>query len=208
MSGRPAHLLLLTVLLGCAPSASADRDVEEEQKAPFLLQRAGDMPAEPAEQFERMKRLIRQDAEISYGDLCGTIEIPDKAFIPVEVTGGGPTEVALSLARAKCAAGASLFSGSGGDLLQIWSGSGGPVRLLFEEPAMGFTPLPDGGLTVLQHGAFCGRSGPEACVSTYRWRGVGNRLELSERHSPGPSDTGPQMEYGPNDLAGTAPPQG
>jgi hypothetical protein len=148
------------------------------------------------------KAVIRQDAETSYGERCGTIHLPDEAFFPVEVTGGGLPELAVSLTLADCAAGRTLFSGTGGMAVQLWSGSGGPVRLLLERHMHGFTPL-GGGLLTFQHGAACpGGAGPDTCVITYRWDGTGRRLETESRVPASTRGSWPEPEFGYDDLTG------
>lgn len=143
----------------------------------------------------RLKAVIRQDAVTSYGAECGTIEIPDDAFIPVEITGGGLTELAVSFGRVSCGIGASRFSGTGGVLVQFWIGSGGPVRLLLEHQMHGFTASGDQ-LISMQHGGFCpGGAGPDQCRVTYRWNDRDRRLEVIDRRLASPLDRADSMMY-------------
>jgi hypothetical protein len=136
---------------------------------------------EPTEHFARMKAVIRQDAVTSYGAACGTITIPEDAFIPIEVTGGGLPELAVPFGRVECAAGATCFSGTGGGLVQFWIGTGGPVRLLLEHQVHGFTPV-HRRLVTMQHGGYCpGGAGPDQCRVTYQWNDQDRRLDVIER---------------------------
>ena len=173
---RLAALLLLAssgVLVSCASLPAGD----PEQPA-VVVGRESD---HPESHIERMKAVIRQDAQISYGAECGTIAVPDEAFVPVEITGGGLPEMAVSFGRVRCGIGATRFSGTGGVMVQFWLGSGGPVRLLLEQQMHGFTPAVRE-LVTMQHGGFCpGGAGPDQCRVTYGWNDQDRRLEVVER---------------------------
>jgi hypothetical protein len=136
---------------------------------------------QPEAHLRRLKAVIRQDAATSYGAECGTLVVPDNAFIPVEITGGGLPELAVSFGRVRCGLGATRFTGTGGVLMQFWIGSGGPVRLLLEQQMHGFTARGDG-LVTMQHGGFCpDGAGPDQCRVTYRWNDKDRRLDVVER---------------------------
>ena len=144
---------------------------------------------------DRMKAIIRRDAATSYGEECGTIAVPDRAFIPVEVTGGGLPELAVSFNRVECGIGRTRFSGTGGVMVQFWIGSGGPVRLLLEQQMHGFTPMGDR-LATLQHGARCpGGAGPDACLVTYAWNDQDRRFDVVGRNLASEMGEVPRMRY-------------
>jgi hypothetical protein len=135
----------------------------------------------PEAHLTRLKAVIRQDASTSYGDECGTISVPDAAMIPVEITGGGVPEMAVTFGRVQCGIGATRFSGTGGVMIQFWIGSGGPVRLLLEQQIHGFTAMGNR-LITMQHGGFCpGGAGPDQCRVTYQWNDKDRRLDVVER---------------------------
>lgn len=164
-----------------------------------------DMPPPPshAEQIERMKLLIRQDAQQSYGRECGLVTIPDRAFIPVELGGDDFPELAVSFNRVLCPArGLTNFSGTGGVMMQFWrmnrgyDGSSGPVRLLLEQQMHGFSPS-RGGLVTMQHGIACpGGAGPDQCRVVYRWDDREHRLDVTERRLASSLGQVPPMVYG------------
>lgn len=148
----------------------------------------------------RMRAVIRDRAQQDHGEGCGTLALPDAAILPVEVTGGGLPEYAVTFGRALCSAdgGATTrFSGTGGPLVQFWIGSGGPPRLLLEQNMFGFSPG-DARLVAQQHGSFCpGGAGPNMCQVTYVWNEATRRLEAVEhRLFTGDGDEPPPVEYG------------
>jgi hypothetical protein len=166
--------LLAIGLIGCAEYSRSKPELPSVVIAPIA---DNDSEAHLA----RLKAVIRQDALTSYGAECGSISVPDDAFIPVEITGGGLTEMAVTFGRIDCGIGPTRFSGTGGELVQIWIGSGGPVRLLLEQQMHGFTPSGDR-LITLQHGGFCaGGTGPDACRVLYQWNDKDRTLEVRER---------------------------
>ena len=145
--------------------------------------------------LERLRRAIRRDAEESYGEECGGISVPDDAMIPVEITGGGLPEMAVTFGRVECGIGLTRFSGTGGVLVQFWIGSGGPVRLLLEHQMHGFRT--DGTrLVSLQHGGFCpGGAGPDQCRVTYQWNDRDRRFDVVERRLASTLVMEERMEY-------------
>jgi hypothetical protein len=167
------HLVALTLLAACTSVPASD----PEQPA-MIVARESD---NPAAHMARLKAVIRQDAVTSYGAECGTIEVPDNAFIPVEITGGGLPEIAVTFGRVHCGLGMNRFSGTGGVMMQFWIGSGGPVRLLLEKQMHGFTPAGTR-LITMQHGAYCpGGAGPDQCRVIYQWNDQDRRLDVIER---------------------------
>jgi hypothetical protein len=150
------HLLALALLAACTTVPAGD----PEQPA-MIVARESDNPAAHME--------------------CGTIEVPDNAFIPVEITGSGLPEIAVTFGRVHCGLGMNRFSGTGGVMMQFWIGSGGPVRLLLEKQMHGFTPAGTR-LITMQHGAYCpGGAGPDQCRVIYQWNDQDRRLDVIER---------------------------
>ena len=169
----------LLPLSACVAPADHAAIPHGDPQAPATL--VGRESDDPAYVLALMKAVIRRDAVTSYGADCAAIEIPDAAMIPVEITGGGLPELAVSFARVRCGDSASRFTGSGGVMVQFWIGSGGPVRLLLEQQMHGFTPAGDR-LVTMQHGGFCpGGAGPDQCRVIYRWNDRDRRLEVVER---------------------------
>jgi hypothetical protein len=183
------HRLAWLLAIACAACAVPAGDPH----APEV--KVGDESDDPAAHLTRMKAVIRHDALISYGPECGTIEVPDRAMIPVEISGGGLPELAILFSRVRCGVGPTRFSGTGGSLVQFWLGSGGPVRLLLEQQMRGFTPANDR-LVTMQHGGSCpGGSGPDQCRIIYRWNDRDRRLDVVERRPASELGVDQQMEY-------------
>jgi hypothetical protein len=170
---RALIITSLLMLLACASSSD-----EKNQQA---RQIGSETSVDSASHMMRLLKVIRQDAVTSYGAECGTINVPESAVIPLEITRGGLTEVAVTYGRVDCGIGLTRFSGTGGVMVQFWIGSGGPVRLLLEQQMHGFTPAGDS-LITLQHGGFCpGGAGPDQCRVIYRWNDQDRRLDVIER---------------------------
>lgn len=157
------------------------------------------LPSEPgveeARRLEAARVRIRRLAALMYSDLCdGPFEIPDRAFMPVEITGYGTPELAVSLALARCGDSASTFTGTGGVHMLFWRIEDGRTSLILDQQMHGFTPASPY-LVTFQHGGFCpGGAGPQQCRVVYRWDPLGNRLETEDRHLMG--DEGPVYGYG------------
>jgi hypothetical protein len=170
-------LLPLCALAGCAPAGPSQRDVAN---APDRV--VARMAARP---IDRVMDSARAAAITVAPPECSKVAIPDSAFVPIEVTGGGEPEYAVFFAHATCDVhgepSASAFIGSGGGKIQIWSASAGSPRLLFDHSMHGFTPTPSGFVSV-QHGGFClGGAGPGVCVVSYEWNAPSNRFEVRGR---------------------------
>lgn len=163
---------------------------------------AGPPTANAAAHLARMKSVIRQDALTSFGASCEDISLPERAFHPVEITGGGMPELAVGLGRARCRHGDThMFAGTGGITVQFWTGERGPPRLILEQQMHGFTPAGDR-LITMQHGANCPEGGgPDQCRVTYAWNDQDGRLEAVERRMmPGDAPEA-RMQY-PFELLG------
>ena len=143
----------------------------------------------------RIKAVVRQDAKVSYGTECPDIAVPEEAFIPVEITGNGPPELAVSYGPVRCHGALTRFSGTGGVMMQFWVGSGGPVRLLLEHQMHGFTPGRDR-LITMQHGSYCpGGAGPDQCRVIYQWNEADRRLEVIDRTLASDLEHADEMEF-------------
>lgn len=153
----------------------------------------------------QLKEMIRRHANLIYGPDCGRVSLPDAAFFPIEIGGGVAPELAVSFGYAGCGpAPNSFFRGTGGVMVQIWSGEGGRPQLLLEQAMHGFTPG-DRRLVTVQHGGACGASGPDMCRVTYRWDEAGRRLETAERRTFSRLGERPEARYFGNLLMGTGP---
>ena len=130
---------------------------------------------------DRVMDAARAELRRREGANCKELIIPDEAFVPVEVTGGGDSEYAVFLSHARCDGAVSYFTGTGGAEIQIWSANGDAPLLLLKHSMHGFTPTRDGLISV-QHGAFCpGGAGPGMCVVTYDWHGPEDGFEVRSR---------------------------
>lgn len=181
-------LALAMLLAGCAASRG-------DPQAPAV--RVGD---ERAPAVEAVRSAIRAEAQRLYGGECGRVTIPDRAIVPIEVTGGGLSEYAVLLGRATCEAigGSQMWQGTGGAVVQVWLASGGPPRMLLEHQMHGFSPTGDR-LVTSQHGGFCsGGAGPGVCIVTYRWNDRDRTLEIESRRLIDDAHPGrePALEFG------------
>jgi hypothetical protein len=169
-------LILAAMLAACTPSE------------PPLLIDDSNAPAtvvghEPPTPIAQVRAAVRQEAQRLYGDECGTVTLPDRAFEPIEITGGGLAEYAVLLGRGMCAnlGSSNMWQGTGGSVVQVWLASGGPPRMLLEHSMHGFTVVPRG-LLSLQHGGYCpGGAGPGMCLVQYEWNDQDRALEVAHR---------------------------
>ena len=132
---------------------------------------------------EEVRSAVRAEAQRLYGKECGQVTVPDRAFVPVEFTGGGNPEYAVLLGRARCARwGASApWQGTGGAVVQFWLASGGPPRMMLERQMHGFTATGEG-IVSAQHGGYCpDGAGPNRCMVQYRWNDRDRSLEVVKR---------------------------
>ena len=128
-----------------------------------------------------VKSAVRAEVNRLYERDCGSISLPERAFIPIEITGANNPEYAVLLGRATCARQAQRWSGTGGAMVQFWYASDGPPRMLIERMVRGFTPERDG-IDLLQHGTYCpGGAGPNVCLVAYRWHEKERALYPVER---------------------------
>jgi hypothetical protein len=150
-----------------------------------------------------MRAMIRAQAQRDYGTECGQVTVPDRAIIPIEVTGGGLPEYAVTFGRVACAADGGVstrWQGTGGPFVQFWIGSGGPPRIMLEQTMHGFS-VTEGKLVAQQHGGFCpGGAGPNVCVVTYQWDDRTRRLEVVSRVFDEDGGGLAPMQYGYREL--------
>jgi hypothetical protein len=171
-----AALISFFLLAACSPS-EPPLLIDDSNQPATLAGRQAPLPV------ETVRSAARAEAARLHPRECGTVTIPDDAFVPVEVTGGGDPEYAVFFGHARCDAQGSLtfFSGTGGAQIEIWSSSGDAPRLLLRHSMHGFKPTP-AGLISVQHGAYCpGGAGPGMCVVAYHWRGPEDGFEVRSR---------------------------
>lgn len=167
-------LLPACALAACAPSEPPL--LIDPGNAPTVL--VGRQPALPS---DKVMAAARAELRRREGKHCQQLTIPDGAFVPVEVTGGGDPEYAVFLSHARCDGALTYFTGTGGGVVQIWSAGGGAPILRMHHSMHGFTPT-RGGLMSVQHGAYCpGGAGPGMCVVNYVWRGPDDGFEVRSR---------------------------
>lgn len=197
----PNLLLAFFLLVSALVQTSAGAGVQ----APAVANAGEAPPRDPnvelAWRMAAAKAVIRRHVALMYGAECsGAIELPDDAFLPVEITGFGMPELAVSLALARCGESASTFTGTGGVHMLFWRIEDGRATLLLDQSMHGFTPASPY-LVTMQHGGFCpGGAGPLMCRVVYRWDTLGSRLETEDRHLLG--DERPVFDYGR--LTGTS----
>ena len=188
--------IALTVCLtvsACAPSEPqllVDSSSAVENAPTMVVGRVAPMP------LDHVMDAARAELRRREGMHCKELIIPDEAFVPVEITGGGDPEYAVILSHARCDGAASYFTGTGGAVIQFWSASGDAPILLLSHSMHGFTPTAEGMIS-LQHGGYCpGGAGPGTCLVTYVWEGedgfqVGSRKLFDYLHPGEP----PAMRY-------------
>ena len=142
-----------------------------------------------------VRTVARAAAEARFAAECGGIEVPARAFLPIDLTGGRRGDYMLSFARVLCEKNANLWSGSSGPLFQLWTDEGGKPRMLLEQNMNAFRhDLRSAYLVTDQHGANCpGGAEPQICRVVYRWDREVHALKVIDRQSAPaepPADTG------------------
>jgi hypothetical protein len=180
LADDPAMNLLNLVLAATAQNAGMATPPPPPRRPERVIRMEG-----APEPLSLVKAAVRAEAQRLYGRECGKVTIPDRAFMPVEITGASNPEYAVLFGRSQCAnwGGTSQrWSGTGGPVVQFWFASDGPARMLLEHTMMGFTPVRSGGLKSLQHGTTCpGGAGPNPCLVSYRWNEHDRALEVASR---------------------------
>jgi len=130
-----------------------------------------------------VRTVARMAAESRFAPECGIIEVPARAFLPVDITGNRHSDYMLSFARVLCEKSPSLWGGTGGTLFQLWTDEGGKPRMLLEENMHAFRhDLRSEYLVTDQHGANCpGGAGPQICRVVYRWDRASQSLKVADR---------------------------
>jgi hypothetical protein len=162
--------ILSFLLLGCSRS----------EEAPKPEQKAAAVPtSQQADELSPIIAAARQKVRELPGSQCGADpDIPDSAFLPVEITGDQSPELVLSLDNIPCTA--KAFSGTAGGILQFWSRQDGRMRLILEQQIERFTPG-DRQLVTLEHSGHCQTPGADFCRVTYQWNARNGRMEPTER---------------------------
>ena len=130
-----------------------------------------------------VRTVARAAAEARFAAECGAMEVPARAFLPLDLTGDGRDDYMLSFARVLCEKSASLWTGTGGPLFQLWTDDGGRPRMVLEENFHAFRhDLKSRYLVTDQHGANCpGGAGPQICRVVYRWDNAAHALTIVDR---------------------------
>ena len=169
-------ILIALALTACSP-AEPPLLIDDSNAPATLVGREAQTPV------ETVRATIRAEAQRLYGEECGTVTLPDRAFEPIEITGGGLPEYAVLFGRGMCVGDGSSnrWQGTGGAVVQVWLASGGPPRMLLEHSMHGFSVSPRG-LVSLQHGGYCpGGAGPGMCLVSYQWNDQDRTLEVAHR---------------------------
>jgi hypothetical protein len=132
-----------------------------------------------------VRTVARAAAEARFAAECGGIEVPARAFLPIDLTGDRRGDYMLSFARVLCEKNANLWSGGGGALFQLWTDEGGRPRILLEQNMHAFRhDLRSAYLVTDQHGANCpGGAEPQVCRVVYRWDTKVHDLKVIDRQS-------------------------
>jgi hypothetical protein len=169
--------LLVLVAAGCTENRSpAEQTGANLQDDAIMAVDSRPSPPPTPEQkriehLARMKGAIRLHAAADFASRCLLIDIPERAFIPIELNGDNLPELAVAFGRVDCSQmGATGFSSTGGSLVQFWSQypKDRPATLLTQAHMLGFTPG-NRRLVTQQHGSECGLPGAAGCQITYRW---------------------------------------
>ena len=131
---------------------------------------------------ETLKAAVRVEAQRRHGAACGTVTLPDDAFLPIQITGGPRPDYAVLFETATCARNATNWSNTSGTLTQFWTASGTKPHLLLEQHIYGFTPRKNG-VDSLQHQNECGPASLSLCVVSYRWEPGEKRLKIVDRRN-------------------------
>ena len=129
-----------------------------------------------------VKQTARAAAETRFAPICGTVSIPDRAFLPIDMTASGHDYV-LSFARADCGRKTDLWIGKEGSLFQVWTADQDRPRLALEQNMEGFRhDYKSAVLITDQRGGACGTSvGAEICRVVYRWNPAIRALVIVRR---------------------------
>lgn len=148
----------------------------------LLEQGPGELQSQVARLDARRRQIaghVRRLARAAPGGRqCAAIELPASAFLPVEITGDGTPELAVSLSQLGCPRGA--FGDADGGVVQFWSIAGRSARLILEQRIAGFTPA-ERSLVTLQHGAGCAPVAAVRCLVTFQWDPKARVMQVAGR---------------------------
>lgn len=130
-----------------------------------------------------VRTIARNAVEQRFARECGTIDVPARAFLPIDITGDNRDDYVLSFARIECAKSANLWTGTAGPLFQVWTAEGGKPRMVLEENMLAFQhDMKSRYLVTDQHGANCpGGAGPQICRVVYQWDMAAHELRVAAR---------------------------
>ena len=130
-----------------------------------------------------VRTVARAAAEARFGLQCVSIDVPARAFLPVNITGGGRDDYMLSFARVLCEKNTTLWTGAAAPLFQLWTNEGGKPRMLLEENMQAFRhDLKSEYLVTDQTGANCFAGlGAQICRVVYRWDRPSHALKIVDR---------------------------
>jgi len=130
-----------------------------------------------------VRTVARAAAEARFAAQCGSIDVPARAFLPVNLTGDRRDDYMLSFARVLCEKNAFLWSGVAAPLFQLWTNEGGKPRMLLEENMRAFRhDLRSEFLVTDQLGANCPGGGEsQICRVVYRWDSTSHVLKIVDR---------------------------
>jgi hypothetical protein len=132
-----------------------------------------------------LRAAARAAAQSRFAAQCGTVTVPDRALLPIDIAGDGHDSYVLSFARVDCEATPSLWSTAGKTLFQVWTNVDGKPHLVLEAPMAGFrhdykSPM----LITDQRGSSCPAStNSDICRVVYRWDATRRMLVIVERQA-------------------------
>jgi hypothetical protein len=132
-----------------------------------------------------LRTAARTSAQIRFSAECGTLTVPDRAFLPIDITGDGRDAYVLSFARVVCEKTPSLWSAAHKTLFEVWTDDGGNPRMILEQRMAGFRhDYKSPTLITDQQGNSCpGTLGSETCRIVYRWDPTARDLVIVARQS-------------------------
>jgi len=169
-----------------------------EHSAELISEGPGDLSSQVSH-LKAWRRVIADQArrrarKMPGGRSCASVDLPESAFLPVEINGDSTPELAVALSQLSCPAGA--FGAAAGGVVQFWSTAGGRPRLILEQSVQGFTPT-EGALVTLEHGGSCAPAA-ERCLVTYRWDPKARKMLVAGRAATSAGDGMSAIAYGPD----------
>jgi hypothetical protein len=132
-----------------------------------------------------LRSAARTTAQIRFSAQCGTVTVPDRAFLPIDITGSGRDAYVLSFARVACEKTPSLWSAADEALFQVWTNDDGKPRMVLEQRMAGFRhDYKSATLITDQRGSSCPAGvNSDTCRVVYRWDPATRMLVVVERQS-------------------------